>query len=93
MYRKLTYYVYIGEYAISVNTNILKPNISIPWREISDIEVEENKRIIVVYRSGDKALNLFINKINIEKSQWNSLVDNIIEQWRDNPSSTEIPYS
>ena len=40
MYRILTFYVYIGEYALSINISILRPKVTIPWREISDIEIE-----------------------------------------------------
>lgn len=86
MYRILTFYAYIGEYALSMNISLLRPKNSIPWREISDIEMED-KGIIIVYRAGGRAKTLFISRNNIEKNQWDAFVDNIIEQWKE--SSTE----
>lgn len=87
MYRILTFYVYIGEYAISVNISILRPKVSIPWREISDIEINDNS-VIIVFRSAGRTRNLLINKFNFEINQWETFVDNIIEQWKENPENT-----
>jgi hypothetical protein len=87
MYRILTFYAYIGEYALSLNTSLLRPKNTIPWREISDIEMED-KGIIIVYRAGGRAKNLFINRNNIEKNQWDTFVDNIIEQWKESAKNT-----
>ena len=85
MYRILTFYVYIGEYALSINISILRPKVTIPWREISDIEIETEKikGAIIVYRSGGRTKNLFINKLNFEKKQWDAFINNCVEQWND----------
>ncbi len=89
MYRIFTFYAYIGEYALSINSNFLIPRRSIPWREISDIELEDNG-IIIVYRSAGRAITFYISKSKIEKNQWNTFVDNIREQWKEGSKSTAI---
>ncbi len=86
MYRILSFYAYIGEYALSLNTSFLSPKNSIPWREISDIEMQDDG-VIIVYRTGGRAKNIYVSKSNFEKDQWDEFLDNIIDQWKDSTKS------
>jgi hypothetical protein len=86
MYRILSFYAYIGEYALSLNTSFIGPKSSIPWREISDIELQDDG-VIIVYRTGGRTKNQYVSKPNFEKDDWEEFVDNIIDQWKNSTES------
>ncbi len=87
MFRILSFYVYLGEYALSVNSNILTPKTIIPWREISDIELQSNG-VIIVYRTGGRTKTVDVSKQRFEKGDWETFIDQIIDQWKKGTEST-----
>ncbi len=86
MYRILSFYVYLGEYALSIHTMYLMPRLVIPWREISDIEIQANG-VIVLYRTAGRSKTIDINKSNFEKNEWETFLDMIIDYWKKSTKS------